>query len=462
MDGYKPVLAGLRPEEVEEFIGISGYSTSTPGIGGVVKERAEDFLVWESLLNGLDARRAFESMGYAGGVGGHILSVLWKRGVDTIRASTIIARLLGVKPSLLGFCGIKDKMSVSWQFMTIPQNLIDPENVLEVDRVIRVKPVKAVERRLSSRDLLKNNFEVVIRRVRLNSQVVEEALTQLRDRGLPNFYGHQRFGVTRPITHVVGRLILEGRLEEAVSAFLADYSPLESEGNREARRKLLEHWDLRWAAENFPRTLRYEREVARYLIENPGDYAGALRVLPLRLRRLMVESVSAFTFNKALSNLLMRGEEFAEPEPGDFALPLTMGGRPERRVIRVRRFNLQQVRRLVEEGRIVVALPVPGYLTEIPRSGKGEALAEALDELGLELKMFRVRSLPEASTRGSLRPLIIPRWSCGVVQRSQDSITLRMTLPPGSYATILLRELMKPDNPLAYVGSTKTPNSCKG
>lgn len=458
MDGYRPILSGLRPEEVEPFIGIEGYVSSTPGIGGVVKERPEDFLAWEVLTDGLDARHVYGFGGFSGGVGGHLLAVLWKRGVDTIRASTIIARVAGVRPSLLGFCGIKDKMSVSWQFMTIPRGFVDPERGLEVGGVLRVKPLKYVGRRISSRNLKHNKFEVVVRRARPEPELVEGCLSQLRERGLPNFFGHQRFGVTRPITHVVGRLILEGRLEEAVSAFLADYSPLESPGNREARRRLLERWDLRWASEGFPRSLRYEREVARYLVENPGDYAGALRVLPLRLRRLMVESVAALAFNRAVSHLLARGSNLMEPEPGDLAIPLSLGGRPEPgRTLKVKALNLSRVERLIGQGRLALALPVPGYLTSIPKSPKGDALLKALEELGVECRMFRVRSLPEASTRGSLRPIAVPGWSAEV-WRCEESLRLKITLPPGSYATILLREVMKPETPLAYIGATKTPN----
>lgn len=462
MNGYKPQLTGLKPNDVEPFIGIEGYASRTPGLGGVVKERPEDFLTWETLLNGLDARKAYKSQGFVEGVGGLLLAVLWKKGIDTIRASTAIAHTLGVKPSLLSFCGIKDKMSVSWQFITLPRSLTSPGEALEIGNVIRVKPLRPYGRRLSSRDLAYNNFEITIRYVEADVGVLKECLRQLTTQGLPNFYGHQRFGVTRPITPIVGRLIMEDRLEEAVSAFLADYSPLENQGNREARKRLLETWDLDWASRNFPHSLRYEREIIRYLLENPGDYVGALRSLPLRLRRLLVESVAALIFNKTLSRLLLEGESLREPEIGDIVLPIGFGGRPEKgRAIRVRASNLNQVRRLVGEGKLVTALPVPGYLTEIPRSNKGDSLEESLKELGVELKMFRVRLLPEASTRGSLRPLVTPSWSCRTLHIEPNQLTLGIRLPPGSYATILLREIMKPETPLSYIGS-KTPNSRGG
>ncbi|RLG03053.1 MAG: hypothetical protein DRN60_02180 [Thaumarchaeota archaeon] len=198
--------------------------------------------------------------------------------------------------------------------------------------------------------------------------------------------------------------------------------------------------------------MRYEREIMKYLVEKPRDYAGALRTLPLRLRRLMVESVAALAFNKALSRILAEGR-LMEPELGDYVIPLTLGGRPEQdRYIRVRSENLETVKRLVKMRRLVIALPVPGYLSNIPRSWKGEVLREALEELGIELNMFRVRSLPETSTRGTVRPIIVPRWSIEILSHTEDELLLKLSLPPGSYATIVLREIMKSPDPLAYIG----------
>ena len=452
MDLSTDSLSRLDKSIVEEFIGIRGYVSSTIGVGGVIKEKPEDFKTWEILVNGLDARRAYEEWReYRAGYGDLTLCVLKKVGIDTIRASSIISRALGVKPKMIGFCGIKDKMSISWQFITTPRGAMSPDG-LEIDKIIDVKPVEDTGSKLTSRSLLKNVFEIRIRHARIDADEVERCVEELKARGVPNFYGHQRFGITRPITAIVGKLIMEDRLEEAVKAFLSAYSPLEGEENRLARMNLRKSWDLEDSLNTFPKGLRYETEIMKYLVEKPRDYAGALRTLPLRLRRLMVESVAALAFNKALSRILAEGR-LMEPELGDYVIPLTLGGRPEQdRYIRVRSENLETVKRLLKMRRLVIALPVPGYLSNIPRSWKGEVLREALEELGIELNMFRVRSLPETSTRGTLRPIIVPRWSIEILSHTEDELLLKLSLPPGSYATIVLREIMKSSDPLAYIG----------
>jgi len=450
------ILASLTPESVEKFIGIECYVTRGSGIGGVIKSSPEDFQTWEQLVDGLDARSMYESWkGLREGFGDQLLAVMWKRGVDTIRACTILARQLGIRPAQIGVCGIKDKVSVSWQFITLPAWSMRSEGV-DVGGVIKVLPIMHVGWRINSERLARNMFEIVIRGPSGGTEAVQTILEELRLKGAPNFYGHQRFGISRPITPIVGRLMIEGRIEEAVKAFLTEYSPLESNENRMARMRLLEDFDPERALEYFPKTLRYERAILRHFARRPGDYLGALRSLPLRLRRLLVESVSALIFNKALSRVI--AEDLLDVvEVGDLVVRLDTFGRPEPgRPIIVSEANLQQVERLIARGKLTVALPAPGYLSPIPRSRKGEILLDILDEMGLELNAFRLKTCPEASTRGSLRPIKITKWSCRTSKIDNTSIKLNIELPPGSYATILLREIMKPKSPLAFIGGGNT------
>ena len=446
------MLSNLTPEAIESLLGIEGYVTKTRGIGGVIKLKPEDFLTWELLTDGLDARSAYRSWrGIPKGLGDHILAVMRKKGIDTIRACTMIAKSLGIKPGAIGVCGIKDKMSISWQFITIPSGSMVSHG-LRINELIEVLPVSYTERKLTSKMLAKNIFEITIRDSSGDLEEARKCLQELESIGLPNFYGHQRFGIARPITALVGKLLVEGRLEDAVKAFLVEQSPLESTRNREARRMLLEDFDPHQALKYFPKNLRYERAILKHLAEKPGDYLGALRSLPLRLRRLLVESVSALIFNKALSRIISENL-LREIEVGDLAIMLDRFGRPEPgRPIEVSSGNLSQVRMLIERRRLAIAIPSPGYLSPIPKSRKGEILLEVMRELNLDLKMFRLKACPEASTRGSLRSIIVPRWSCRASNLDEASIKVFVELPPGSYATVLLREIMKPNTPLVFVG----------
>jgi len=55
---------------------------------------------------------------------------------------------------------------------------------------------------------------------------------------------------------------------------------MEPEGVQQARTRFLETGDARAALADLPVRMTYERAMANHLAANPGDYAGALRVLP--------------------------------------------------------------------------------------------------------------------------------------------------------------------------------------
>ncbi len=77
----------IGDEEVEEFIGIRGWASSTPGIGGVIKLHVDDFVVDEVLSNGMRSRDCLTSPHIIPGAGDHLLCVLEKKNRDTLRFS---------------------------------------------------------------------------------------------------------------------------------------------------------------------------------------------------------------------------------------------------------------------------------------------------------------------------------------------------------------------------------------
>ena len=357
------MISNLTPEKIEELIGIQGYVAQGRGIGGVIKLKPEDFLTWEILTDGSNAKEAYESWnGLSKGVGDFILAIMRKRRIDTIRAVILTAKKLGVKPKTISICGIKDKMSISWQFITIPSSPTLP-NELRIDETIHILPLRYTSHKLTSKNLAKNAFEITIRKTSGKHEEAIQIIQELKSTGLPNYYGHQRFGITRPITPIIGRLIMEEKLEEAVIIFLTAHSPLESPKNRKAREMLSSDFDPAKALEYYPKTLRYERTILNHLARKPNDYKGALRSLPLRLRRLMVESVSALIFNKTLSKIIS-SNLLNELELGDLVIKLDIFGRPEPgRPIEVVKGNIDRIERLVKQGKFGIILPVPGSVS---------------------------------------------------------------------------------------------------
>jgi len=451
------MLSKLQPKDIERFIGIEGYATKSEGVGGVIKERPDDFMVWEVLKDGSDARAMFETGPSNKMYGKFLLCVLHKVDVDTISAISLISKMLGVKQKDVGICGIKDRRARSWQFITVPNdNLPTPNDVVQVAERMWLRRVSTRNSKISSAELHRNMFEIKISKLRFDGHssaaLIERTVNELKLKGVPNFFGHQRFGAHRPITHVIGKLIVKGMLKEAVEEFITDWTWFEPRAVREVRMRLAESWSPEDALKNLPRHLFYERAMAEYLARNAYDYAGALRRLPLRLRRLFVEAYSAYIFNRCLSRLLEKNSDLLVPNVGDLVVELDAHGSPTRKPFLLHRGALPRALSLARAGRLSVLLPVPGYRVKLPNNEKGEILEKVLEKEGVELEDFASKALPEAATAGSYRPIAVPSWEFKISHIGDDHVWAHLSLPSGCYATSLLREFMKPESALCFEG----------
>ena len=109
----------------------------------------------------------------------------------------------------------------------------------------------------------------------------------LQNQGFPNYYGLQRFGTFRPNSHLIGRYMMENKFNEAFDEFVVNSYTTESLISQKVRNELCETGDLEKAYKSFPNSLNYERMMIKHLIENPGDYKGAVDELPNNLKKLL-------------------------------------------------------------------------------------------------------------------------------------------------------------------------------
>ncbi|MFB0568263.1 MAG: tRNA pseudouridine(13) synthase TruD [Nitrososphaeria archaeon] len=448
--------------EVEEFIGIRGWASSTPGIGGVIKLHVDDFVVDEVLSNGMKSNDFLVPPHIMPGAGTQILCVLEKRNRDTLLCLSGIAAAIGVGPASIGVCGLKDKRAVTTQFVTIPLKFREAaESVRKIIlRNARLIPVKRVSRPVFPHMLARNEFKVRIRGVKHSperaAEMVTETLALLRATGIPNFFGHQRFGVRRPINHVVGRLIVKGRLHDAVKTFVTSHSRLEVLETRLAREKVQTQWSRGGAPDQLPPQLEYERRILASLDRRKEDYLEAVRAFPLRLRKLLVQSYSSYVFNQTLSELLSTGDLLNDPVPGDLVAETDFCGLVKPKFLNVNQYNIQNIRERLVKGRLAVVLPVPGYQVEIPKGPKGELMARILDQEKVSLEDFNTSCLPEAGTRGAYRPVCLSAAAIKMLSTTHDNetctVALHLEVSRGGYATSVLREFMKSSSALAYDG----------
>lgn len=425
---------------LESDLGMLYYSTDTPSIGGRLRQIPDDFIVEEITPEGFVVNRDLER--FNRGAGAFSLVVLEKRSRDLIPLVTMLERRLGAQ---VGYAGIKDRNAVTYQLISVGLPLgswIPPSDINNVN----IRIIGSSRWPVSPGDLLGNYFTVVIRAL---ASPPNQSL--LNPGWVPNYFGHQRFGVTRPNTHRVGKLLLKGDFEGAVREFLASPYPGEPEDAFQARKELSQSWNLRMAESSFPRSLGLERTVIRRLLERPGDYKGAFLALPSDLRRLFVNAYQSYLFNLALSRRLEETGPFAVSE-GDLVSPLDRANLPSR-PIKCDSINLTKLRSWVASKKAVVMVNIPGFRTRLMGIDK-DIYSKIFSEEGISQNDFAM--INKSHFEGTMRPAIFWPLSLESNQPQSDElnpgsfkISLRLTLPKGCFATLVLREIMKPEDPAA-------------
>lgn len=442
--------------EVDKKIGITAYATKSAGFGGVIRRKSEDFVVEELLTTGERASVAPEAQ--FSGLGRYLVCVLVKRNWDTLLAVKAIARQLGVSVERVAFAGIKDTRALTAQHISLYG--FRPEEVERVRiRDIRVVPVRYSNEKISEL-LFGNRFNILISAIPAQEDEVTRLVNNVQEElsvlgGVPNFFGHQRFGTVRPVTHLVGKAIVKGDLEEAALVFLTYSTVFENPKVKEVRDRLSETRDFEEALAGFPRRFRYERLILRHLVHHPNDFAGALRRLPLRLRRLFVQAYQSFLFNRFLSERIHKSADWCSANVGDYVVALDEQGLPLKNGEVATTDTLGGPRNTVVGGKACVTLPLMGFRQPMSEDLQGEIEALVLENEGIVRENFRCSVMSEVAAAGGLRTVLsrlIGFEADKPIVNNENSSTcelhLRFALHRGSYATIPLREFMKPQNPV--------------
>ena len=418
----------------EEDIGISVYWTKDiPGIGGRLKILPEDFIVEE--------RSLFPPEDPEGGI---TVAVVRHTNWEMNRLVRRLGTNLRIGRNRIAFAGTKDKRSISTQLMTFQAPMEQVSSVTIPD----VEFLKLYRSRSETRlgALLGNDFKILVREIEKDDADarLEKISSEIRKLGgFPNFFGVQRFGVTRPITHLIGKAMVKGDFEDAVMLYLGEETEFEHEDCRDARKFIVETKDFTKALEVFPPTLTFERMMIGHLSRNPGDFPGAIKTLPRNLVMMFVHAYQSYLFNRILSLRIQAGLPLDVAVEGDVILPLDKNGSPDhRRYIRANEANLERVNEQVSQGKGFVSGSLFGSNPALAEGLMGDIEKKVVDEEALDSDDFIVAELMQASSKGMRREIVSPvkDLRCEIVQ---DGAFFSFGLNKGCYATTLLREFMK-------------------
>jgi len=422
------------PPASERAIGIEFYLSRTPGVPGRSKASDEDFRV-----------REISTYPRPDPVGAYTVLRVESRGWEQHELAAAIARRLGLPSRSVQWSGTKDRRAVAERLLSYRG--APPAAGLDLPGVVLLEAYRARDGLVLGHHY-GNSFEIRI--TGLGAPPAESVRAyrateaELRAAGgFPNFFGPQRFGEVRPVTHAVGRAIVRADVDGAVDLYLTARPTGGSTGTGDAARaEYATHRDAGRALREFPPEYRFERALLERLAG--GDSAArALRALPHELRRLFVHAYQAYLFNRWLGLRRAAGLSLDRPEAGDSILRLGRDGTVRSQDgIEVGEDNATECADLVRRGGALLAGPLVGSETHVPKGRGGELLAGLLAEEGVEPGMFVLPAAPELASRGAWRPVLLPVPPLGVSEEA-DAVLFRFSLPKGAYATILLREFLK-------------------
>lgn len=433
----------MEVPEIEKKIGISLYSTDIEGLGGRLRQEVEDFVVRE-ITNREEGKE-----------GKYLILEIAKRDWDTHHLTRTLAKVLQISQKRIGVAGTKDKRALTTQKISIFD--IDSSEVENVHlKDIELKVLGRSRKSIELGDLWGNDFLITIRDIASSPEKTKKMLDMttneiLAQSGVPNFFGIQRFGSSRPVTHLVGKTIVEGDLEKAALLYIAEPFPDEPDDTKKARQFVKETCDFKEGLKTYPLRLGHERAMMNHLIANPNDFAGAFLVLPKNLYKMFVHGYQSYIYNIILCRRIEKGLPLNQAVEGDIVCFKNNAGLPDSsKTEKVTVDTVAAVNRLIKRNRAFITAPLPGYSTEFASSVPGEIEQEILQELSVPLEGFNIEKIPEMSSKGTRREVLLqaePKFEVAddELNPGKSKAVLEFMLPKGSYATTILREYMKVD-----------------
>jgi len=408
--------------KIDKLAGIECYCTDYRGISGSIKRVNEEFRVSEVIDTSFLANISTvqdEHHKYP-------LYILEKRNIDSNHAIFEIRKKLGIKLKVIG---LKDAKAVTKQYASSEQTKNIIKEAATAHTLLSLKGFTKTP--IGKSSLSGNAFTITI-----HDPIISDISSFIPEiKNIANFYGLQRFGSERMVTHLVGKEIVKRNFQKAVELLLSFTTEYDTTMSIEIRNKSRDPKKYSQIIRELPKRMDIEYQVMSVLEKGKGPIA-ALRSVPINIRRLFVQAYQAYIFNKCLSIAVLNGENVVKSKEGDLCFEIensSVFGR-------IRKYNPSTD--LISQ--TVPAIRLIGYTFQ-PGKGRFDKITEEImSNEGITPREFYIKEMQELSAQGGFRQA--PLWSKDFTFRG--SLTVCFKLPKGSYATTLLRELIKPDDPV--------------
>ncbi len=379
-----------------------------------IKSKPQDFRVFELLKDG-----------YIGDKGKFRVYRVTKKKLTTLEAATELAIATGVRSSEIGMAGMKDRQGVTTQFMSVrggkPVRFQSPS--------LKVEMAGFAMHALSSRDSIGNGFEIALRGVDPAERAeIERESVYVREHGVPNYFGEQRFGNLRHGQGWVAKELALGRPEAALKNMLASPSESDNPRMRSFKRGLTNAWGDWKRCRDVAGAFGAHHSIFEHLAKEPEDFAGAFRYVKTEVRLIHLYAFQSHLWNRAIARFITETAS------------------------RKDRFLVTSLEGPLSFSRAPLAIPeawggtfrMPGEgLEDVEHDDQRKWLTEALAAEGLRPEDFRIHGVPGFALKGEDREIVVQARGLETFpdRRSDGVLHVRFDLPRGSYATLVLARL---------------------
>ena len=392
--------------EIDSELGLSVYSTNFPGTRGKIKHNNEDFEVSEVI-----SEKASNTISEDNGLAVYILR---KNGIDTTHALHDVEKKYGL---VLRALGLKDSNAITKQYVqakTVSRSLEQIEG-----KNYSLRRIGFSKKPISKQDMMGNKFKIKI------SDLTNDVSQFTEHDKILNFFGYQRFGSKRPVTHLIGKAIIQENYQQAIDFLLSYSSKYDTEENNHFRKLIFERKSDLEVIDKLPKSMDIEIGILRSLVKS-NDQKTAIREIPLQMRRFYIHAYQSYIFNKTLSMAFEYEEDLFVAKENDVCYDRTG---------KLGKFQNELGQRLT--------IPLVGH-SYFNKTRFDYYIQKILEEEEVSPSEFLIKNFQEISIEGGFRNTSI---QCDEFHVSNS--TVEFQLSRGSYATIVIREILKPDDPLS-------------
>ncbi len=382
-----------------------------------LKQKPEDFIVSESWRFHKAPKGAYR------------VYAMDKQKVSTFDAVARIAKAFGLPRSAFSYCGLKDKQGRTRQLIAVEGAEVDLQ-----EEDLRLKFLGRTDKPLSAENTTSNRFGVTVRELS-DAEIAQlpAAVAELNRLGVVNYFDSQRFGSLKHGQGFIAKDLLRGDFEAALHNYLAKPSELDRTYDAKVKAFYRDHWGEWRLRCTIPGAEKYEK-VLRSLRERPRDFRRAFLQIDSKYRALQIFTYQSFLWNEGVRRFLMAvlsGQSLLALDYQAGKLLFPREAPPE---------VLQRLR--------AQTFPLAGPETRVEDADVKRALDWVLGREKLNVEKLVVPDTPEIFFRHEDRPVLVQPGKLVVgpprpdeINRGTKKVYVAFTLPPGSYATLVVRRL---------------------